>query len=55
MEYFFNDSDINKLIDLGFSRTNFKFLKSDFSKKLANKSTNEIEKILSDEYDDFFI
>lgn len=55
MEYFFNDNDINKLIDLGFSRTNFKFLKSDFSKKLANKSTNEIEKILSDEYDDFFI
>lgn len=47
--------DIEKLINNGFSRTNRKILANELSEKLENKTKEEIEKILKDNFSEYFV
>lgn len=55
LNFFITDIDIDNLLKIGFSRKHYKMIASKFTNTIANKTDDEITKILTQEYNDFFI
>ena len=55
LSFYLDFKDIEKLINNGFSRTNRKILANELSEKLENKTKEEIEKILKDNFSEYFV
>lgn len=55
LSFYLDIKDIEKIISNGFSRTNRKILADEFATKLANKSKDEIEKILKNNFSEYFV
>lgn len=55
LNFFLENSDIEKLLSLGLSISRKKFIGDDFSKNLQNKDQSEIKEYLINNYGDYFI